>query len=189
MYSSKILRNAAMILLLSVMFYTFQGCKKNDVKPQSPYYFTADVNGTPWQANAEEAVDTTGAKGLLGIMIKGQDTSMMMIMLNDQVNFSVPVPINNESSFADSTVTAIVIYIGNRKDTSTYYVTPVTQEDAGTITTAQMDTANQIVSGTFHATATNENGDMKTITNGRFKMHITSSFSQFARNLMKDFGF
>ncbi|TAM96065.1 MAG: hypothetical protein EPN39_13980 [Chitinophagaceae bacterium] len=190
MHPKKTFKTAITLLLLGTIVYSFQSCtKENNPKPGAQYYFSADVNGTPWQANVEEAVDSAGGKGLVGLSIHRQDTSIMMIILNDQVDFSSPVTINNESSFADSTTTSIVIYMGNRKDTATYYVTPVTQGYAGAITVTQVDQSSQIIGGVFHATATNQTGQTIAITNGKFKMRITSSYLQLARNLMNDFGF
>jgi hypothetical protein len=191
MHPKKTFKTAIILLLLGTIVYSFQSCtKENNPKPGAQYYFSADVNGTPWQANVEEAVDSAGGTGVLGLMIHGQDTSAILLILNDQVDYSHPVPINNATSFADSTLTAIVVYLGNKEELPTIsYATPFTLGDAGVVTTAQMDTANQLVSGTFHATVSTQSGHTLAITNGKFKARIISGNSQFGRELMKGYGF
>ncbi len=192
MQSIKIFQSALIIFMLAAVVFASQSCSKNNnPKPstQGKYYLNADMSGVSWQTNDVEAVDSAHAEiGIAGIRILGQDTSELLIVVNNQIAWKNPIPINNASSFADSTVTAVILYKGNIRDTSTFYGTPFTQGAAGSITISQLDTVNHVITGTFNTTVTAENNKTVTI-NGKFNARVATSFSQLRNNLLSDFRF
>lgn len=192
MHSKKTFRLSLIFFIAAVAAFTLQSCSKNNnPKPstQGKYYLNADMNGASWQTNDVEAVDSAHAEiGIAGIRILGQDTSELLIAVNNQIAWKNPIPINNASSFADSTVTAVILYKGNIRDTSTFYGTPFTQGTAGSVTISQLDTVNHVITGTFNTTVTAENNKTVTI-NGKFNARVATSFSQLGNNLLSDFGF
>lgn len=210
MYPRKTFRIAtAVIFLLAGIFFVIQGCKKGSIplpgsgNPDNPepYYFSATVDGTLWEANMAEAFDTTiilpedsgVALALVGAKVQDGDTTA--IAINFLAKGTTGIKLNKPFTFIpdgmdinDSSIIAVLLYYGSFSNSTQIYATPATQNEGirGAITFTQLDTAQNIIAGTFHATATSIIGIPITLANGKFKTRIATSRSQLIDNVLAD---
>lgn len=168
----KIPRISITAFMAVIMVFTFSGCKKNKVTPNSPfnntdggkYYVNAEINGVAWKANEVASGDTANLMIVVGAKIVGNDTTILALVFPPEIGFNNPVDFN-----ASQYKTLLVYGNSNHPSQAEIYITEqTTNVPKGTITLTAINQQAQTVSGTFNAVATNQSGGYVTITNGQF---------------------
>ena len=172
---------AAVIVFLLGTVYTNTGCKKSKDTQTAvenntdggKYYFTGDIDGTPWKADVVAAGDTVHLMLAIGVQIQNRDTSIMVLGFPDNITLNQPTDFYYPSS--GSGQGSIAAFEGNSTDVSSAYTSATTS--GGKFTVTQLDKSAKMVAGTFNVTLANTSGDEITITNGKFKMPYVESKS------------